>query len=266
MEIIHTIEVRALVELQKKDADMDVKKAVADGVPVKIAALNAAFEAKKRSMSAAHEALIALQVKKKDSEIKIAEADEGIRKHQRELNLVKDNNAFKALLSEIENDKKNKDELETGILFLLEEIDKASVQDKVIREEVKKIEETMKAEVAALEATAKEIAAGLEAAKTERAAAAAALNPDLLEKYENIRVNKKGLAVAAVHEDHETGKLSCGGCHMSLTPQKALDVKKHDAFAVCQDCRRLMYLEKTVYPELAPSPAPAAAAEKKEGV
>lgn len=263
MEIIHTIEVKALVELQKRDAAMDARKAIAAGVPVKIAALNAAFEAKKRSMSAAHEALLALQVKKKDSEMKISEAEEGIRKHQRELNLVKDNSAFKALLSEIENDKKNKDELETGILFLLEEIDKASVQDKAIREEVKKIEETMRAEVSSLEKTAKEIEAGLETAKAERAAAAAALNPDLLEKYENIRVNKKGLAVAVVHEDPETGKLSCGGCHMSLTPQKMLDVKKQDTFAVCQDCRRLMYLEKTVYPELAQN-APAAATEKKD--
>jgi hypothetical protein len=208
-------------------------------------------------MSAAKEALLALQVKKKNSELKIAEAEEGIRKHQRELNLVKDNNAFKALLSEIENDKKNKDELETGILFLLEEIDKASVQDKVIRDEVKKLETTMQGEISALQASANEIAAGLEAGKAERAAAAAALNPDLLEKYENIRANKNGLAVAPVHEDHETGKLSCGGCHMSLTPQKALDVKKHDALAVCQDCRRLMYMERTVYPELASNVPPA---------
>jgi len=257
MEIIHTIEVKALVELQKMDAVMDAKRAIAAGVPVKIAALNAAFEAKKRSMSAARDALLALQVKKKDCELKIAEADEGIRKHQRELNMVKDNNAFKALLNEIENDKKNKDELETGVLCLLEEIDKASVQDKAIRDEVKKIEETMRAEVSALEAVAKEIADGLEAAKTKRAAAAAALNPELLEKYEDIRANKNGLAVAPVHEDPSSGKFSCGGCHMSLTPQKTLDVKKNDAFAVCADCRRLMYLERTVYPELSPSAAPA---------
>ena len=249
MEIILTIEVKALVELQKTDSAMDAKKAAAAAVQVKIAALNAAFEAKKNSMTAAHDALVALQVKKKSCEIKIAEADEGIRKHQRELNLVKDNNAFKALLSEIENDKKNKDELETGVLFLLEEIDKAAIQDKAIREEVKKLEETLRGEVAALEAKAKEIAAGLEGEKAARAAAAAALNPELLEKYENIRVNKKGLAVAEVHEEPSTGKLSCGGCHMGLTPQKALDVKKHDALAVCQDCRRLMYMEKTVYGE-----------------
>jgi hypothetical protein len=247
MEIIHTIEVRALVELQKKDAGIDAMKARLAGVPVKISALKAAAEEKKNSMGAAKEALQALQVKKKDSEIKIAEADEGIRKHQRELNLVKDNNAFKALLTEIEHDKMNKDELETGVLFLLEEIDKAAVQDKAIREELKKTEEIVRAEVAALEVSAVETAAGLEAAKAERAAAAAALSPELLEKYESIRANKGGLAVAVVHEDAATGKFSCGGCHMSLTPQKTLDVKKSDAFAVCQDCRRLMYLEKTVY-------------------
>ena len=247
MEIINTIEVRALIELQKKDAAMDARRRIAAGMPVKISALNAAFEEKKNFMSAAREVLVALQVKKKDYELKIAEADENIRKHQRELNLVRDNNAFKALLSEIENDKKNKDELETGVLFLFEEIDKASARDMALREEVKKTEETMRAEVSALEAAAKEIAIGLEAAKAERAAAAAALNPELLEKYENIRVNKNGLAVAVVHEDPSTGKLSCGGCHMGLTPQKTLDVKKNDAFAICQDCRRLMYLEKTVY-------------------
>jgi len=260
MEIIHTVEVKALVELQKIDAGIDARKAVLAGVPVKISALNAAFEAKKNSMSAAREALLALQVKKKDSELKIAEAEEGIRKHQRELNLVKDNNAFKALLSEIEHDKSSKDELETGVLCLLEEIDKAAARDRAIRDEVKKIEETMHAEVAALETSAKETAAALETAKTGRLAAAAALNPELLEKYEDIRVNKNGLAVAAVHEDASTGKFSCGGCHMGLTPQKTLDVKKSNAFAVCQDCRRLMYLERTVYPapqQAAPPAEPA---------
>ncbi len=249
MEIIHTIEVRALVELQKKDSAIDAMTAAVAGVPARIAALNAAFTEKKNSMSAARQALLALQVKKKDSELKIAEAEEGIRKHQRDLNLVKDNNAFKALLTEIENDKKNKDELETGVLFLLEEIDKASVQDKAIQAEVKQMEAVMRAEVAALEASAKELAVSLERARAERLAAAAALNPELLDNYENIRSNKNGLAVALVHEDPSNGKFSCGGCHMSLTPQKTLDIKKHDAFAVCQDCRRLMYLEKTVYGE-----------------
>ncbi len=248
MEIIHTVEAKALVELQKRDTAIDALAARTAAIPAAIAALNAAFARKKASMSAAREALQTLQVKKKDSELKIAEAEEGIRKHQRELNLVKDNNAFKALLSEIENDKKGKDELETVVLFLLEEIDKASVQDKATQAEVKQMEAGLKSEIAALEVSSKEFSSKLESARAERAAAASAITPDLLEKYENIRTNRGGLAVAPAHEDPATpGKFSCGGCHMSLTPQKTLDIKKTDTLTFCQDCRCLMYLEKTLF-------------------
>jgi len=247
METIHTAEARALAELQKKDSALDAMAARAAAVPKKIAALNAAFEEKKASMGAAREALSALQVRKKDSELKIAEADEGIRKHQRELNLVKDNDAFKALLSEIEHDKAAKDELETGVLVLLEELDKAVVNDRTVQAEVKSIETIMKAEAAALEASGRELAAELETARAARAAAAAAITPDLLQRYEALRAARAGLAVAAAHEDPETGKLSCGGCHMALTPQKTVDVKKQDTLTFCADCRRLMYLEKTLF-------------------
>lgn len=247
METIHTVEAKALVELQKRDTAIDALAARVAGAPVKIAGLNAAFEGKKRSLGAAREALLALQVKKKEIELKIAGADEGIRKHQRELNLVKDNNAFKALLTEIENDKKNKDELETAELVLFEEIDKAAAQDKLMQAEVKKAEESKNSEVSALEASAREAAEKLALAKSERAAAAAGLNADLLERYEALRANRGGLAVAAVHEEPQTGKLSCGGCHMGLTPQKTLDVKKPDTLTFCQDCRCLLYLEKTIF-------------------
>lgn len=246
MEILHTPDAKALIELQRRDTAIDALAAGAAAVPVKLKALEAAFEAKKLSMSEARDALLALQSKKKDIELRLAEAEEGIRKHQRELNMVKDNAAFKALLAEIEHDKQAKDELETSELVLLEEIDKASVLDKAVQEEVKKIEVSKNAEAAALNAEAARLAAALDAAKKERAAAAAALGADLLDKYENIRASRKGLAVAPAHEDG-SGKFSCGGCNMTLTPQKMMDVKKPDTFAVCADCRRLLYLESAIF-------------------
>lgn len=247
METIHTTEARALADLQKKDTAIDALKARLADIPLKIKGLNAAFAGKKAAMLAAREAFLSLQSRKKDLELRIAEAEEGIRKHQAQLNQVKDNAAFKALLTEIEGDKAAKDELETGVLTLLEEIDKASVQDKALQAEVKTVEDAKNAEVAALEAAAKEAAAALETASGERAASAGAISPDLLERYEAIRGARAGLALAAVHEEPSTGKLTCSGCHMGLTPQKAVDVKKSDTLTFCPDCRRLMYLEKTVY-------------------
>lgn len=247
METIRTTDAKALAELQKKDTAMDALAAAVAAVPGRLAALEAAFGEKRRSMSAAREALSALQLKKKDAELKLAEAEEGIRKHQRELNMVKDNDAFKALLAEIERDRRIKDEMETAELVLFEEIDRASAADREAQAAVKKAEEAKNAAAAALEASGRELAARLEAARAERAAAAAAIEAALLERYEAIRANRGGVAVAPVHEDPATGKLSCGGCHMSLTPQKAVDVKKQDSFTLCSECRRLMYLERTIY-------------------
>lgn len=246
METIHTPEARALADLQKRDTALDALKARAAAIPQKIKGVNAAFAGRKAEMLAAREAFLALQSRKKDLELKIAEAEEGIRKHQLQLNLVKDNAAFKALLAEIEGDKAAKDELETGVLTLLDEIDKASGQDKALQAEVKKLEEAKNAEVAALEAEGAGTAAEIEAAAAARAAAAAAIDAGLLEKYEAVRASRAGLAVAPVKED-AAGKLSCSGCHMGLTPQKAIDVKKADTFAFCPECRRLMYHEKTLY-------------------
>lgn len=247
MDTIHTDNARSLADLQKKDSVIAALKAEADGVPKRIAAINKTFEDKKASMSAAREALMALQSKKKELELGIAEADEGIRKHQRELNMVKDNNAFKALLSEIDHDKASKDELETAVIVLLDEIDRAAAADKAVQAEVKVIEGAKDGEIAALEAEGREIAARLAAAEAERSGLAGKIEPALLEKYEAVRASRAGVAVVAVQEDGPAGKLSCGGCHISLTPQKTLDVKKADTFAVCGECRRFMYLERTIY-------------------
>jgi len=101
METIHTPEARALADLQKRDTALDALKARAAAIPQKIKGVNAAFAGRKAEMLAAREAFLALQSRKKDLELKIAEAEEGIRKHQLQLNQVKDNAAFKALLADI---------------------------------------------------------------------------------------------------------------------------------------------------------------------
>lgn len=247
MEILNTRQVRPLVDLQRMDTGLDALKAKAAGIPVRIAALNADFEKKKAAVNAAGEAYRALLLKKKDSELKIAEAEEAIRKRQRDLNAVKDNNAFKALLSEIETCKVKKDSLETEVLDLMEEIDRASVQDNKLKAETAALETARRTEAAALEAVLKEQEAAIAAASAARAAAAAVIEPELLSRYEHLRQRRAGLAVAEAREDAASGKVSCSGCHMGLTPQKIMDVKKRDVFVICPDCTRLLYSAQTVF-------------------
>ena len=247
MDSLHTGEVRALVELQRRDTALDALKARAAAVPVKLAALEAEFAGTKASMSAAKDALTALQVKKKDFELKIAECDEQMRKQQRDLNLLKDNAAFKAMLTEIEGCKAKKDALETDLLLLLEELDKAAAEDARMKGEIGKVEAVKNAAAAGLAAELKALETELAAGAAARSAAAAAIAPELLEKYEHVRARRGGLAVAEAKEDPASGKFSCGGCHMGLTPQKVIEVKKKDVLPSCQECKRFLFLEKTVF-------------------
>lgn len=246
MTLMHCTEIKALIDLQAKDKFITDMAAKIAAIPGDIVALNAAFEEKKGAMTAARETLLSLQVEKKNREITIAERDEEIRKRQRELNAVNDNKVYKALLSEIETARKAKDEVETEILELMESVDKASVEDKKLQQEVKKMEEEKNRKVAELEAAKKDLAAASEAGKAGRAEFVSKISPEILEKYEFIREQRQGLAIVAVMED-KTGKLSCGGCNIGLIPQKAVDLKKLDILVFCDECQRIIYLKKTVY-------------------
>ena len=249
MESLRTGEARALVALQRQDTALDALKAKAAAVPVKIEERERTFRAKVESMNGAREALLALQSKKKAVELEIASTEELVRKHQRDLNAIKDNQAFKALLTEIDTCKKKQDELETADLTVMDEIDAATAEDAKLKAEVKVLERAKNAEVEALRAEHLKLEHEAAAAAAARAAAAAAISPDLLDRYEHLRARRAGKAVVEAHEDPKSGKFSCGGCHMALTPQKVLDAKKKDSFAVCEDCRRFLYIEKVVFGE-----------------
>ena len=245
MHLMHTTEIRSLIDLQAKDKIIDDLARKIAAVPLEIRALNDAFEEKKGTMNTAKDTLIKLQVEKKAKELAIAEKDEEIKKHQRDLNMIKDNTAFKALLTEIERAKNDQDETETAVLGLMEAVDKAAAEDRKLQQEVKRLEEEKSLRTKELETEKRDMETALEAAKAGRADFAGKISPEIIEKYEFIRSQRKGLAIAHIKED-KTGHISCGGCNMGLTAQKIVDIKTKDALVFCDNCQRMIYLDKTV--------------------
>ena len=246
MKLMHTTEVRSVIELQAKDTAIDELAGRIAAIPEEVLALNAAFEEKRSAMSSARETLTRLKVDKKSKELSVSEKEEEIRKHQRDLNSIKNNDAYRALQAEIARAKKEQDEIETEILGLLDEIDAASVEDKRLQQESEKLEKENALRIKELEDAKKDAEAALAAAKAQRSDFASGISAEVLEKYEFIRAQRKGLAVARVIED-KTGKISCGGCNMALTSQKTIDIKTPDALVFCDNCQRMIYLAKTVY-------------------
>lgn len=238
--------VKALIAVQELDLSLDRLAADLSAVPVRKAAEEAAFEAKKGALAAAKAELTRLQVEKKNKELIAAEKEEEIRKHQRDLNQIKSNDAYKALENEIAFASREKDEAETAVLELLEKIDAASAAEKIEQTAVDALAASLKDRLAAIDAEGADIESRAAELRARREALLAGMPADLLERYGFLRGRLKGLAVSEA-VGQPGGKLSCGGCHMQLRPQESVDLLKPEGFAVCGECQRLMYLRATIF-------------------
>ena len=86
-------------------------------------------------------------------------------------------------------------------------------------------------------ASAQELAAviaELEQRTAERASIAAEIDPELLELYEDLRSQKKGVGAATLVDG------VCQGCHEQLSAMQLDKLKKTDGVRRCEHCRRIL--------------------------
>jgi predicted nucleic acid-binding Zn-ribbon protein len=81
-----------------------------------------------------------------------------------------------------------------------------------------------------------QVGAELEARETERVAAAARIDPDTLELYEDLRRQKKGVGAAALVDN------VCQGCHEQLSAVELDKVRHTQDVPRCEYCRRILVL------------------------
>ncbi len=74
--------------------------------------------------------------------------------------------------------------------------------------------------------------------KERKAQAEAKIEPDMLGRYQRLYKSKQeAVIVAARHQ-------VCSGCHMKLTTQTWVSVKKGDALVSCDNCSRLLFCDE----------------------
>jgi hypothetical protein len=70
----------------------------------------------------------------------------------------------------------------------------------------------------------------------ERAALATAFDEELLELYEDLRAQKRGVGAAALLDG------VCQGCHQKLSPLELERIKRSEGIRRCEYCRRILVL------------------------
>ena len=230
-----------LARLQEKDNVIIKIKAVIDGIPAKIDEQSAAIEQLKHELEASKAHSKQLLLDKKSAENDLATVEQQIKKHAGELGQVKSNEAYKALLTEIDQLKKKQDDLESKILEIFDQIEaskKTEQQANALFEQKKKAVEQ---EIQALQSVRQEKETALAQEMAAREGLLKEVPEEALEHYEKLRARRGGVALAPL------SNTSCGGCQMSLTAGVINNLLKMKDFIVCERCQRILYIppEKT---------------------
>ena len=231
-------QIRKLVELQKIDEEIYRYKKELEEKPVQFAALAQQFEAKKTGLKKLEDKSKTLLVERKFFEVDLQSKEDAITKANAQLSLLKTNKEYTIKMSEIENLKADKSQVEEKILLSYDEVDNLNAQINKEKAIVTEEEKKYLAQKKLVDDTLAELQEKIKALNVQRHQVTPDIAKPNLERYEKILVNKQGLAIVPV-----VGS-SCGGCFMNVPYQVTNDIKTHDKLVLCEMCARILYLRE----------------------
>ena len=208
--------------------------------PEHLAHIEAAYRDARRQREETQGSLSRTTERKKVLESEIADLTEKLRKYQTQLQTVKTNREYGALLNEIDVVKRDVRMREDEILGLEEVATLASA-------ELARREEAYPAEEAGYEEQMKEWRAeqallGEEIARAEEKVREIRkeLEPRLLSTFDRLARVRSGIAVAKITMvGPQTA--ACSVCHVRLRPQLLSDLRLGRETVTCESCKRILY-------------------------
>jgi uncharacterized protein len=243
---------QSLLDLQNLDNSLREKRALQASFPVRLAEVDARVARAHAALEQARaDHLVALKDRKR-FELDVDQWKERVRKYKDQTIQVKSNDAYRALLHEIQNAEAEIAKAEDRLLERMvagEEYDhRIKSAEKTIQEEEARAGQDRAAIERDLSVVRQEIAA-LDA---RRQAALAGVPEDVLDEYHRIARHLHGVALAAV--EHQACSM-CGGRVRPHVFQEML--RESGEIFHCELCNRILYYVEP--PASSESPAPAEA-------
>jgi hypothetical protein len=234
------MELKQLYELQQMDVKIDALKAELEKLPVQIQQYNDEITREKQRLDDLKTEVKQMGLKHKEKEGDLATKDQEIGKFNKELNAIKTNEAYRAMLTQIEAAKKEKIAIEDQILELLLAAESSAQVIRQQEAETKQSESKIREQITALEAHIKGFQEDLSKIESERSAFALTIIPAMLHSYEHIRTTRSGLAIVLISGG------SCAGCNYKLPPQKINETAKGHELVLCDHCSRILYYDPEI--------------------
>jgi predicted nucleic acid-binding Zn-ribbon protein len=228
-------ELQALIELQELDKEISGVQQALTRLPQELtevrqilADLTAAVEAKEGELEE-------LRRRRRDLEAEVADLEAGILASRQRLMEIKSNIEYKAMLKEIAFKEDQRDQKETLVLEVLEQLEAGQQELAALKERRAEQEAVVQRVSGAVAEESTRLEAEVAALEEKRQALRQAVPAALLKRYEFIRSRRNGNAIAEVQEG------VCLGCHMNILPQQFIDLQKGEELLQCPHCQRILY-------------------------
>ena len=226
-----------LIELQAVDLRLIEIRERLSRFPKRLAELEARVTAARLQITTAKEALTGSLKDRKTYEMDVEQWKERAKKYRNQSAEVKTNEAYKALLHEIQNAENEVAKAEDRLLERMVSGEEYDRQVKAAEAAVKAIEAAAGNERHSIQAEYNATQKELAAAEAVRAAAIAAVPEDLVDHYERIAKRHGGIALAEIRGE------GCGQCGVHIRPHviQQLQRDSNDGFFHCETCTRILY-------------------------
>jgi uncharacterized protein len=245
---------KSLIEVQAVDFRLIGIRDRLSRFPKRLAEVEGGVTASKQRVAVAKEALLGAQKERKTYEMDVEQWKERAKKYRNQSAEVKTNEAYKALLHEIQNAEAEVAKAEDRLLERMVSGEEYDRQVKAAEASVKEIEAAAAKDRHTIQAEYNAAQKELAAAEAARAAAIATVPEELISHYERIAKKHGGVALAEIHGE------SCGQCGVLIRPHLIQQLQRgdNDGFQHCETCTRILYYPERAATGAAANSAPAA--------
>ncbi len=185
------------------------------------------------------------QVAADAADLDVKARDAAVNKLRDNLNTVRTNKEYAAILSQLNNEKADRSRAETKTLELMQEVESRRKQatdcEAVVQEETRRLG-TLKSQLSQAQESFR---ARLEALEREREDAAGRIDGKIIEHFNRVSERYEGEAMARVVQVHPRRmEYICEGCNMSVTVERANALMTKDEVQTCGSCGRILYIDK----------------------
>ena len=225
----------SLVKLQKVDCKLDEIQILKGELPIEVKDLEDEIEGLHARQTRVEEEINGIQEFIEQKKAGIKEADELVKKYEKQSDNVKNSREFEAINKEIEMQQLEVKLFEKHIKDATAEISEKARQLEAAKTAVATKETNLSGKKGELEKIISETEKEEKQYNKQANEARTHVDERLLLSYDRIRKNyRNGLAVVAVERD------ACGGCFYAIPPQKQSEIKLHKKVMVCENCGRIL--------------------------